>query len=319
MPDVILKLFIPENFREGKFLFFSGQYENIPGSRTANIRNLPMWSNVGVDGLFIYQLTAGGVTSKCRKQITPYYANMFFEKQAFRLSNFLCGRTNQFRETEEVEVLFLGKSFNITVNGTITADRLSVEGRIPFWGKGEIVRVAILTNGEFEKNEAMSMHFVPGTQWISNTVELENEVTEDNGNQIEVDLTWDQNHFNDSLVYQGKIMLKVFVVQFPLNGARGPFTFEVKHTQAVENNGRALISIPAHEGATFLQLDGVVYPPPQCNGDGLSFGSCSKYIQRVHVFVNNFFMNSRHLVSRINFSEKNSPWIEIQGEGIPSS
>ena len=247
----------------------------MPGSRTPEVRNLPSWSNVGKDGLFIYQLSDKGVAPKCKRAVSPIYANMFFEKENFLLSNFLCGISSERTENETLEVLFMGKSFNMTVNGTITSDKLSVEGIVPFWGKGELVRVGLLLDGQFDNTNARNMHFVPEIQWVLKETELEADVLENLGSTMKVKLTWNRYHFDSSVLQQNSVMLKALVVQFPLNGSRGPFSFDVKHVESITNGGSAIIEVSSFIGAVFLQLDAINSSLSECVTENISFGECS--------------------------------------------
>ena len=245
------------------------------------MRNLSMRSNVGVNGLFIYQFTEDGVSGaqqKCGEiSLSPYYANMFFEKQKFVFTNVLCESSNR---SGTVQVLFKGNSFNITVDGTI--DGLSVNDSIPFWGKGEMVRVAVLFDGKFDSKKTKNMHFVPGNQWETKNVELEATVEASLeslwGFNVTVRLEWDESYWSTKYGPQVVAIAKIFVVQLPDDGSRGPFYFEREVLQGtIENDGWEEIDIAAREGAVFVQLDVLVPPIQPCQEKNISFGECSKY------------------------------------------
>ena len=243
-----------------------------------------MRSNVGVDGLFIYQLTEDGVSEaqqKCGEiSLSPYYANMFFEKQKFVFINALCGSSTR---SGTAQVMFKGNSFNITVDGTI--DGFFVNGTIPFWGKGEIIRVAVLFDGKFENKKAKNMHFVPGNQWETNNVELQAAVVASSesfwGLNVTVRLEWDESYWSTKYGPQVVVTAKIFVVQLPNDGSRGPFYFEQEvlegKSTSIENDGSEEIDIASREGAVFVQLDVLVPAIQPCHGKNLSFGECSKY------------------------------------------
>ena len=142
---------------------------------------------------------------------------MFFEKQIFVLNNVLCGKTTG---NGTAQVMFRGNSFKITVDGAI--DGLSVNGTIPFWGKGEMVRVAVFFEGKFENKKSKNMHFVPGSQQDTENVELEAIVVASSESVGGVLLQFD-SYWSTKYGPQIVVTAKVFVVQLPNNGTRGPF------------------------------------------------------------------------------------------------
>ena len=261
---------------EFMFVFSGDRHEDLPTSRTAEMRNLPLMSNVGKNGLFVYELSS---SLGCTNLVEPYFANMFFEKQNFLLNNVNCGGKLHPNLGNTIEVLFMGKSFNRTVTGNIIDNRKSVEGVIPFWGKAETVHVGIYRDGVFDIRQSMTMHFVHETSSESEEIELNVKEVEGNGN-VTVEFTWNKDHFNASRVTAagGKIALKIIVVQVPPNGLRGPFSFEVKQVLPVLNNvGKVTLEIEPNDGVSFLQLDlfPEVVPPPPCSLE-ISFSDCSK-------------------------------------------
>ena len=237
--------------------------------------NLPQMSNVGKNGLFIYELSSLG---KCAKKVDPYFANMFYHPGKFELRNNCGSKINKSPGTS-IDVLFMGKSFNVTVTGTLLSDRKSVEGPIPFWGKGEVVRVGVFSDGEFDNRKALNMHFIPANQNKADT-ELEVIVTDFSDSQMSVELEWDPEHFNATRVLnqQNKVALKVFVVQLPLDGTRGPFTFTIDQGSPIANSGKETVFIDKTPGSFFLQLDliPITTTQIQCQPK-VSFDECSKF------------------------------------------
>ena len=260
------------------FVFSGDRHEDLPTSRTAEMRNLPLMSNVGKNGLFVYELSS---SLGCTNLVEPYFANMFFEKQNFLLNNVNCGGKLHPNLGNTIEVLFMGKSFSRTVTGNIIDNRKSVKGVIPFWGKAETVHVGIYRDGVFDIRQSMTMHFVHETSSESEEIELLNvKEIEENGNMT-VEFTWNKDHFNKSRVAaaDGNIALKILVVQLPPNELRGPFVFEAKQVHVISNaRGNATVEIEPNDGVSFLQLD--LMPeasqlPPPCSLK-ISLNDCSK-------------------------------------------
>lgn len=233
------------------FRHANGNMTLIPGSSTDSIANWPQSSNVGIDGLFIYRVdrTEVWVEHSCTfRRIEPFWAQMYYETTTFQLRDFLCNYTSSINQ---VPVVFIGSSFNITITATII-DGDIIEGYFPFWGKTEVAEVLPLIDG-ITRSDAVKVHFISPAQLSNKKNFLTTSVQTGTSGKISIGLQWESNYWaTNSGVNPGDLFVTVFVIQDE-ETEENPFeiTFE---TIAVPNTGNAEIPIGTNRGSLFFQI-----------------------------------------------------------------
>ena len=233
----------------------------LPGSRSAEVRNLVMKSNVGVNGLFIYKVTETGVDADlgCSRKIEPALANMYFEPRDFKLLGCLCGRQDLSHNSNEIPVNFIGQSYSIRTKGKILKDRKTIAGILPFWGRAEQVRVLPLLEG-VEMREAVTMQFLGSTQKTSRSsaeVRVTQSGIEDTKDEIFLTLEWDPNYWTS--IYgdaPSSIHIALFVVHYVEHESNEvPFKIKLLLKTSAANTGSADLTSFLKDGSVFVVLD----------------------------------------------------------------
>ena len=227
----------------------------IPGSGTVEIANWPQNSNVGIDGLFIYRVDESQIwveRSCTLRRIEPFWAQMYYDVTMFKLRGFLCNRANFTSSNNNVPVVFIGKSFNVTITAGIT-DGEFINGYFPFWGRTEIVEVLPLIDG-IDRSESVKVTFLSPSQ-LSNTKDsLETSVSYESSGEINMELQWESSFWASNFgISPTTLFVTVFNIQ---NEGRQENPFKItSETVEVSNSGSAQIPVEFDSGSLFFEID----------------------------------------------------------------
>ena len=246
----------------------------IPGSKTIDVLNWPKKSNVGVDGLFIYKVNQTGVEPQksCNRKIWPSYADIYSEETKFELTGFLCDRSDTTKDSKQIQIVFMGSSYNISVSGSLGENDETITGFFPFWGKPEEVRVLPLLK-DIQTKEAVMVYFLSPDQRKNGKSFLNADVISQSVGSVQLNLTWNRNYWKSKFQ---KEVEEVSIVMFNVKRLKSKrHLYEIKvHTYNEVNSGSVERNFEVEEGSIFIQID-TSDLGQKCNGSYVkSFMQC---------------------------------------------
>ena len=232
---------------------FSELFNEIPSSKTPEIRYLPLKSNIDIPGMFLFSLSDQKPTPESKTvlpflEIEPNTVYIYTESRDFSKNFSIYGFPCENHMTENFEVLFSGESYSVRMPAKceLLGGKSAITGLLPFWARTGDVNASLYKNSILA-SQPMQLDFPRYESGITDNAALE--ISSRDETTHWTTFTWNKQVFADTT----QVIPNILYVKDRMEGLEDPYLVTRFVLLPIPNNGSHSMSISSRD-FVFIQL-----------------------------------------------------------------